>query len=475
MLASLEDTNGQYVSAIKHLKKGWRVIQNANRENHPLIIDLHNNIANNYRETGQHDSALWHLEKALFLNEKIQPENEKKTAMLYNNLGLLYERMWKLNKALLMHQKSLALRKKILPNNDDGVAIAYNNLGLVYIKLNALEKSLEAHNKALKIYQIKYKGYHPNIAKAYNNIAQSYELMKLYDEAMRYNIKSKELYEKILHKNHPFLAIIYNNIGVLYKKMKAYELALVYIKRAIDNYKNFNGHENTYLCYMYDNLGVAFQNLNQYDSAFYYFENSLSIRLKKHHKFHPVFGYSYYYLAALCHEVGYQKKAKQHIQKALKVFTHALPGDHPYIDKTKLVKSKIYQTIAQQAYLEGKNIQALTAYEAAAATWPAYKDAAFYTHIGLIYANSGAFEKAKAAFEQYERLHPQSANSLRNWAAYHALRGQKTKALQFLEKAVLAGYAELDWLKADPSMKPLTDKKQFERLIERLTQQADKG
>jgi non-specific serine/threonine protein kinase len=77
-------------------------------------------------------------------------------------------------------------------------------------------------------------------------------------------------------------------------------------------------------------------------------------------------------------------------------------------------------------------------------------------------------ERARTWIQRALQLDPADPGTLYNVACYHALRGEDELALDFLEKAVDAGYAHREWIHHDAYMKPLRSTSRYQAAMARL-------
>ncbi len=84
----------------------------------------------------------------------------------------------------------------------------------------------------------------------------------------------------------------------------------------------------------------------------------------------------------------------------------------------------------------------------------------------------------KKALEIGEKLHkarPNRMGTIYNIACVHCLSGDKANAYIWLEKAVDAGYRDADHLGSDDDFKSIRDEERFQKIVERVRKQADRG
>lgn len=98
-----------------------------------------------------------------------------------------------------------------------------------------------------------------------------------------------------------------------------------------------------------------------------------------------------------------------------------------------------------------------------------YVQTAFY--LSRDYLTAGRHRSAATVLEVATRVRPDSITPWYNLACARALMGHTEPALEALERAVDAGYADLDHLRSDPDLESLRKEEGYRRLVERLEQQ----
>lgn len=122
---------------------------------------------------------------------------------------------------------------------------------------------------------------------------------------------------------------------------------------------------------------------------------------------------------------------------------------------------------ADKLYQAQKWPEAAKAYEAVTKAEPANSIAWF--KLGLSLHSSGEYARAIAAFEQFERLQPQQPQGMYRIGRAYAKLGDKDKAIEWLNKAIQAGFLNLQQFSSDPDIASLRDDPRFKELSTRLT------
>ena len=382
----------------------------------------YNKAAAIYRDNGKYNLALEFHEKSIKIMEAVLEENHPSLATSYNNIASIYQDLGQYEKALEFQEKDIKILERVLEENHPSLATSYNNIALTYQDLGQYEKALEFQEKSIKIMEAVLEENHPDIASSYNNIAATYQAMGQYEKALKFQGKSIKIMEAVLEENHPSLATSYNGIATTYYYLGQYDKALEFQKKAVTIFK--------------ETLPVDHPNQ----------KIVLDVLL----------------------EIYYSKGMKDFEEKQLK---SALAN----FDSILLYRmdERVYNYIGLCHYYLKDYDKAIIAYKKAVELNPELRTTYFYNNVGNAYVKNKDFKEAKASFEEYEKLYPKSGRVFRNWAMYHALKGDKEKALENLKKAIELGYTGLNWLNTDDSMDSLREEQQFIDILELLSKKSE--
>ncbi len=110
--------------------------------------------------------------------------------------------------------------------------------------------------------------------------------------------------------------------------------------------------------------------------------------------------------------------------------------------------------------------KAAAIYESLARKDPADGEAWYL--LGLALHMSGDLDRAIPAHEKAATFPDRAQRALYNLGCAYALKGEKTRALDFLEKAVEAGWSNREWMTGDPDLESLRGDPRFEALASKL-------
>jgi serine/threonine protein kinase/Flp pilus assembly protein TadD len=86
--------------------------------------------------------------------------------------------------------------------------------------------------------------------------------------------------------------------------------------------------------------------------------------------------------------------------------------------------------------------------------------------LGGNYAAAGNRDTAARELQIATALRPRDSNILYNAACVHGIMGNKTEALDYLKRAIAAGYPMLGWAARDPDLNCLHDDPEFQKLVQ---------
>lgn len=88
--------------------------------------------------------------------------------------------------------------------------------------------------------------------------------------------------------------------------------------------------------------------------------------------------------------------------------------------------------------------------------------------LGCLYTESGQIDKGLNMDQLAVAIKPSDPTANYNLACSLALKGQTTKSLDFLERAIEFGYNDLEWLLQDDDIASLRSDPKFKKLITQL-------
>ena len=331
------------------------------------------------------------------------------------------------------NENAIELFRKALELDPDFV-LAYAGLGDAYAQRfwrfgypgSWLDSAIEMSTRAISI--------DPNSAEAYKALALAYEYKGWYKKALEANYKAVELNPN----NDGAIA----NIGWVNWFIGEYEEALRWFKKSLALNPTGAFHHHS--------IGLLYLVLDDYPKTEQWLNEALDLQPDL---IFPHWGFSLMYLAE-----GRYQKAIQSSQQILSIDPDSLTGLIPIGD------AELYS---------GNLLQAKQYYEKALEINPKRGD--LLIRIGYILWKTGQEEEAQKMFSQALKL---TQNQLEqgneywvlpyNIACINAIRGNRTEAYKWLQKAIDAGWRFFRLGLRDPMLEDLHEDNQFKQMMEEV-------
>ncbi len=244
-----------------------------------------------YFDNGKYQKAIAQGKKSIQENPN-NPDN-------YACLGASYRMSGSFKKAIFYLKKAEKLAKNVVLQN-----LISNQLGTTYLNLENYDKALHYYNKQLQICK-------EGEAEALNNIAFVYQSKGDLDNALK-------LYKQslILTNDNNKKASITSSIGVVYFNKRDYKSSLNYLSTTLNLRKKIGdwpGIRHTMI-----NMGNVYRKLKDYNSALKYINEGLRrVKIVGEKKWEAR---GYQYLGLLYKDMGKEKKSKENMEKARKIY-----------------------------------------------------------------------------------------------------------------------------------------------------------
>ncbi|PHN08465.1 tetratricopeptide repeat protein [Flavilitoribacter nigricans] len=489
---------GRHQDALEYHTKAIELLEELDDVEETELAKAYNNIGLTYQNLAQYDEALKYQKKAIEIRERVLDSMDTELAAVYNNTATTYNKLGKYKEAIELFEKALHIQEQVLDPGHPHLSYTYNNIGITFQELGQYDQALEYELKALDIAKRALNANHPGLATTYENIGSIYQLKGELDKSLDYLKKTLEIREASQSAEEPAIGVTLGNMASVYYGLQQFEKALEYQQRSIDILLASIGPNHPDLINMYSTMGVIYQGLGDMNKALEYQLKNVELGEANLPENHPSLGISYYNIATSYTVMGDFERAMEYQAKSYNLFRNALPAGHPNTQEAFALQVTIYLFRANDrmekkdytgAMADLKKVspyqnvwnmiglchyymkhypEAIAAYEKDLELDPTGKENQFYNNIGMAYAHNGQLEKAREAFTEYEKHHPDEGHAYRNWAMYYALQKDREKALEHLQKAIDMGYNNLDWIKTDDSMDILRKKKEFKEIIAQL-------
>ncbi|PRY34225.1 Tfp pilus assembly protein PilF, partial [Spirosoma oryzae] len=236
-------------------------------------------------------------------------------AQAYGNLGVIHNINREFEKAEISLLKALEIQREILPETHHDIASTYSNLGGVY---QGAARSSQNPEVAMRYYQAS---------------------LDLYSNAL--SIQEKRLTNNGEKRDAHNLAIGYNNVAMIYDDLFrrynnfSYEkMSIEYDKKSLNLLLDYFGEEYPLTARSFNNNGLTFLRGGQLDEAREYIEKGLQIRVKILPDNHPDIGNSFYNLARVMIEQGFdsKEKIKETLLSAIDIMQKLYDPNHPTLN-----------------------------------------------------------------------------------------------------------------------------------------------
>ena len=185
-LARLYAKQSNLRSAISLAAEALKISEEELPKNHPLTLQLKNDLAIIHRQQGDFDQAI-KLHQECLDSESTEPEKEDFDLVVMSNLGLVFEEIHRFEDAAKIHEKVIAALERQPSANPVRVAASLNNLGRCFLRSGRFLKNSKHFaqakpllNQSLSIFQRERRPHHPDILRVREQLAEVYcELAEL--------------------------------------------------------------------------------------------------------------------------------------------------------------------------------------------------------------------------------------------------------------------------------------------------------
>lgn len=369
----------------------------------------------------QIDSALVYFDKGLSFTKLIGRVRDSTTneayyiilGSIYNNMAKCYNANKRFEKAIETELLAISTIEERYGKEAKDLDIHYDECALAFYYSGDTKKALEyqKHSFGLKINKAKthYSFKSADWARAFENYYMIANAVYGPGHSFSTLLQAKSLYELSLDSADIRLANVYYKIASYYGTYGPVDSAAFFYLKAADIYRSNDDISNYRLNTgeYYEAKGLIKALADNYKDAIPYFDSAYFLNRKV----------SSLYLLGVAHE------RSKNYQVAIDCFKKALVAD----------------TAKTEKYI--------------------------VSNLGLAHASSGQLPEAYKYFQEFEDLGVDTPLAYRNWAVYYALKGNKEKAIEYLEKAVGGGYNNLKWLNSEPGIQSLRSDERFKKIL----------
>ena len=229
-LGCFSQEENHYESAVKHYKKAYEILFEADEAFSLLTADIFNNISLIFREQRKYTLAFKLLDKALKIRKNILGRNSTDYADSLNNLGSIYQ-LFNLRKALECYEQAYLISISCAGDENEISLIFLNNMADIHRKIGNLGESIKLNKKCMKLKEKIYADKDISLSFTYNNLSLAYLKTGKLEKALVYQNKSLEIKKKMLKENDVSLSNGFHNLAIIYESLEKLE-------ESIENHQN---------------------------------------------------------------------------------------------------------------------------------------------------------------------------------------------------------------------------------------------
>ncbi len=309
--------------------------------------EIYNEISEKYLAESPKKSIAFG-KKALMVAERNNDEALK--ARAYMSIGAGFEFQEQYDLALSYYKDALSIQKKIGDQKD--ISRSLNNIGVLYQKAGNLDSAAKYYEIALNIKE-KFSNYE-EIAKTLYNLGSVYSIKGEYNKAIEFFNRLLKIQKRLSNKEE--LANVHNYLAYSYQKVGKYDAALNNYLSELKLREELNQTENVER--FFSKIGKIYYQMQNYEKAIEYYNKALLIVKDKDEEMETAKTLSN--LGNVYYEAKDFREALEYYKKSLK------------ITEDKEQSSEDFK-LSDNA-LRGKAI--------------------LLNNLGLVYKNSGDYEKA---------------------------------------------------------------------------------
>ncbi len=500
---------GLYRDAEPLLEEAVAVRRAALGDEHPDLAVSLRRLASFYQSAGKLDAALRLAQDAVVIDQKASGLDHPATAWSHRVLGLVHRSRGEYEEARRHLEESLATYERALGLDHIETAWSLYHLGWLHNLLGELDTAKARYERALPIAEREFGRDNPSFAHFIADLGVVYDNLGDKAAARDHYERALAIREKSLGPDHVHVAWVLNNLGGLEYTAGDLAKARSYYERSLSIEERAWGPENPALATSLTNLGLTHQRSGEYEEAIRRYRRALAIRETALGPKHVAVARSLWNLGYVLRYIGDFAGARSALERAIAILEEATDANHPDLahplthlgmalyDQADYVSARAYferaLAISEKTY--GKDDPAVL--------WPLSNLADVLIHLGEYEASLALLERAQAIQpDQYHTVlslgklflfwgEPAQGDSLlRRWleiaaktngretaafayaqARYHAISGDREKALEHLQTALDRGYAD-PWLYRDGDLAPLRSDPRFQAMVAEVKRRA---
>ena len=382
-----------------------------------------------YLNLGLYSQALNLLERSVERSREVLGLAHPETLTSMNYLGVLYWNRGLYDKADALWVETLDNRRRFLGAEHPDTLKSMNNLGILHRARGQYEEAEKLYLETLEIRRRVLPGDHPDLLGSLNNLANLYSLRHKFDQAEPFYLEAIETRRRVLGDRHPDTLRTIHNLGTLYFRQDLYDKAGKLYFEALAGQREVLGNEHRDTLRSLESVANLHRVQGRTAEAESMHLETLEIRRRALGNEHPETLDSMRSLASLYVEQGDLAKAETIFLDVLEVRRRVAGETHP-------------QTLTAMADL------------------------------GSLYRSTGRYDAAERliveTLEQRQRVlredDPRTLESIVTLARIRALQGQRTEAIELLDRAVQLGWADEEMIE-DPDLDSIRGDDAFQAIV----------
>jgi CHAT domain-containing protein/Tfp pilus assembly protein PilF len=363
------------------------------------------------------------------------PGKNKEEAIVVHNLGNAYSWLNETLKARECFKQALTINRSI--NDLEGVVTTLISLACTYLSSNEKQKAFPLFEDALNLRREARN--EVKTAETLYNIGFFLAFYNAHREALRYLKESSEMWKALRRESEE--SSTWSLIGVSYMSLGEPEKGLEYFKLALPFFQKTNDERSQIVCL--NNLSKAYLALHKFSEALDFGDQSLKLS----EKVNDIRGQirAHYSVGATLVTTMETKGGITHYRRALDLYDQLEKNA-----EDKLEEAEILVSVGIVESNLGHDQEAMNHYGKALVIFQETKnrkdESEAFSNMAKIYQQQRNFPKALELFNQALSINQQygfadqESSNLLNIGLINADLGEKSKGLQFFNKALLSSY-----------------------------------
>jgi tetratricopeptide (TPR) repeat protein/peroxiredoxin/tRNA A-37 threonylcarbamoyl transferase component Bud32 len=402
---------------------------------HPDTLNSMNNLASSYYSLGRPADAAKLCEEVLALRKaKLGPDHAD-TLDSMNNLAVVYRATGRNADALKLFEEVVEIRKAKLGPDHLDTLLSLGNVTFGYLDAGRVADAARLQEQVLKAYRTKLGSDHPSTLESLEDLAEIYSTLGRHDEALKLTEEALAGRKAKLGPLHLKTLRSMSNLAAAYDAVGRHEDALKLAEETLALQKTNLGADDPETLRSMNNVADDYATLGRFADALKLHQETLTRRKAKLGDGHPETVWSQYRTAFCLAKLDRSAEALPLVDDALARATKR-PGDPHLVPGLVDVRLRHFQNA---------------------------KDAG----------------GCRATAELWEKLNRTDADSLYRAACIRAVTAavlrtvgqanessaEADRAMDWLSKAVAAGYKDVGHIKKDNDLDSLREREDFKKLV----------